>query len=109
MHFSLNLALAKNYKSQSQKIRVLTEDWVGSYAFCPSCGYSISGYGHNKPVADFYCSHCSEDFELKSKRNALGEKVVDGAYGTMIKRLRSSSNPNLFLLHYSAQRKSIFL
>jgi len=107
MHLSLNLALAKNYKSQSQKIRVLTEDWVGSYAFCPSCGYSISVYGHNKPVADFYCFRCSEDFELKSKRNALGEKVVDGAYGTMIKRLQSSSNPNLFLLHYSAENLDV--
>lgn len=27
-------------------------------------------------------------------------KIVDGAYGTMIKRLRANNNPNLFLLNY---------
>jgi type II restriction enzyme len=99
---SLNLysSIADNYNSNSQKIRVLTENWVNEYIYCPSCGNNISEYENNKPVADFYCSKCKEDYELKSKKNKMGKKIVDGAYSTMIKRLQSDSNPNFFFLNY---------
>lgn len=93
--------LADAYKSQSQKIRVLTEYWVESQVYCPNCGYlDIDKYRNNKPVADFFCSNCKEDYELKSKRDSIGSKIVDGAYRTMLERLTSSNNPNLFLLNY---------
>jgi type II restriction enzyme len=68
MQLILNSNLATRYKSQSQKTRVLTEDWVNSQIFCPSCGYHIENYENNRPVADFYCSNCNEEFELKSKK-----------------------------------------
>lgn len=99
---SLNLysAIADNYNSNSQKIRVLTEKWVNEYIYCPSCGNNISEYKNNKPVADFYCSKCNEDYELKSKKDKIGKKIVDGAYSTMIERLQSDSNPNFFFLNY---------
>ncbi len=99
---SLNLysTIADNYKSNSQKIRVLTENWVNNNIYCPNCGSSISEYENNKPVADFYCSKCREDFELKSKKDNIGKKIVDGAYSTMIERLQSNSNPNFFFLNY---------
>lgn len=61
----------------------------------------MSRYPNNKPVADFYCENCSEDYELKSKQGTSGAKVVDGAYRTMLERLKSSSNPNFFLLTYN--------
>jgi type II restriction enzyme len=65
------------------------------------CGHlNIDKYPNNQPVADFYCSNCHEDYELKSKQNTLGAKIVDGAYSTMIERLTSSNNPNFFLLNY---------
>ena len=88
------------YKSKSQKIRVLTEEWAGDNIFCPNCGSSINHYENNKPVADFYCLNCSEDYELKSKKGSIGKKIVDGAYSTMIQRLQSDSNPNFFFLNY---------
>ena len=99
---SLNLysAIADNYNSNSQKIRVLTENWVNEYIYCPSCGNNVSEYENNKPVADFYCSKCNEDYELKSKKDKIGKKIVDGAYSTMIERLQSDSNPNFFFLNY---------
>jgi type II restriction enzyme len=54
----------------------LTEHWVGGEIFCPNCGNSrISNYKNNKPVADFYCKKCTEDFELKSKKGEIGKKV----------------------------------
>lgn len=60
----------------------------------------IEKYPNNQPVADFYCLNCQEDYELKSKQNSIGTKIVDGAYRTMMERLRSDKNPNLFLLNY---------
>src|SRR3989344_599635 len=104
MNLSFDIKLASNYTSQSQKIRVLTEDWVDNQIFCPNCGHlDISKYENNKPVADFFCSNCKEDYELKSKKETIGNKLVDGAYRTMIERLRDSNTPNLFLLNYDLQ------
>ena len=101
MKLSFDTQLADNYTSQSQKVRVLTEAWVNSAIFCPNCGHlDIDKYQNNRPVADFYCSNCEEDYELKSKRDNVGTKIVDGAYRTMIERLQSSNNPNFFLLSY---------
>ncbi len=101
MNLSFNTKLADNYISQSQKIRVLTEDWVDNQIFCPNCGYlDIDKYENNKPVADFFCSNCKEDYELKSKKETIGNKLVDGAYKTMIERLQSNNAPNFFMLNY---------
>ena len=101
MKLSFDTQLADNYISQSQKIRVLSEAWVDSVIFCPNCGHlDIDKYPNNQPVADFYCSNCKEEYELKSKQNSVGVKIVDGAYRTMIERLQSSNNPNFFLLNY---------
>ncbi|MBI1754730.1 restriction endonuclease [Candidatus Azambacteria bacterium] len=55
---------------------------------------------NNQPVADFYCLNCREEYELKSKQNTIGTKIVDGAHRTMLERLTSSNNPNFFLLNY---------
>lgn len=100
MQLTFNTNLATQYSNQSQVIRVLTEDWVKNEIFCPNCGNIIYEYPNNKPVGDFYCSNCSEDYELKSKKDSIGKKIVDGAYKTMIERLQSSKNPNFFFLNY---------
>jgi type II restriction enzyme len=102
MKLILDEKLAINYKNVSQKIRVLTEQWVDDSIFCPNCGQlNINKYPNNRPVADFYCSNCSEDYELKSKKDTLGAKILDGTYRTMLERLKSSNNPNFFLLNYN--------
>ena len=47
--------LVINYKSASQKARILTEHWVDESVFCPNCGCSkIDKYPNNQPVADFF-------------------------------------------------------
>ncbi len=104
MNLSFNTKLANNYTSQSQKIRVLTEDWVNNQIFCPNCGHlDIDKYENNRPVADFFCSNCKEDYELKSKKAAIGNRLVDGAYRTMMERLQENNNPNFFILNYDLQ------
>lgn len=98
MHY-LNDHIANDYKSQSQKIRVMTEFRTWENIFCPNCGDNIIHYNNNKPVADFYCSSCCEDYELKSWKY-LGNKITDWAYSTMISRLSEENNPNFFFLNY---------
>ena len=68
MHLLFNTSLAVNYHSQSQISRVLTENWVLENAYCPNCGNSkLNNFDNNKPVADFFCNSCREEYELKSK------------------------------------------
>jgi len=108
MNLSLEASLADNYSSPSQKARVLTENWVDNQAYCPNCGnLNIERYGNNKPVVDFFCQNCKEDYELKSKKETIGNKIVDGAYRTMIGRLQGSDNPSLFLLNYDLQNLEV--
>jgi type II restriction enzyme len=107
MQLAFDIAIANRYKSQSQKIRVLTESWVKNEIFCPSCGNKINRYESNRPVADFYCKSCREDYELKSKKNGIGKKIVNGAYKTMIERLQGANNPNFFLLNYNLQNYEV--
>ena len=73
--------------------------------YCPNCGQvSISKCINNKPVSDFICPSCDEVYELKSKKNIFGRKVVDGAYGTMIERLAGNDNPSLLMLKYEPKK-----
>ena len=77
---------------------MMTEGWVNRSAFCPNCGSGLSRFENNAPVADFYCKRCAEEYELKSKNGEMGKKIVNGAYSTMIERLKSDNNPNIFFL-----------
>lgn len=73
MNFNLDTSLAENYKSNSQKIRVMGESWVGNNIFCPICGNShIYNLNNNMPVADLKCDNCGEIYELKSKQGKIG-------------------------------------
>ena len=104
MDLKFNQNLAKGYKSPSQIIRVLSEDWVARQGYCPHCGHNpLSSFANNQPVADFYCAHCHEQYELKSKKAKLSRIINDGAYATMIERIKSDNNPNFFFLTYSKE------
>ena len=99
LYFAENLS--QNYKSQSQKIRVMSEQWMAENMFCPCCGHDVLVHlKNNRPVADFYCPQCHNIFELKSTAKKIGKKIVDGTYNTMIERITSNTNPSLFVLAY---------
>jgi type II restriction enzyme len=85
----------------------MTEHWVNHSIFCPNCGNPLRRFNNNEPVADFYCEHCWEEYELKSKHGVVGKRVVDGAYDTMIERLKSDNNPNFFFLSYNKSTLAI--
>ena len=72
MNLNFNKNLAANYKSPSQIIRVLSEDWVSNQSYCPNCSAEpLAEFTNNQPVADFYCANCNEEYELKSKKAKL--------------------------------------
>ncbi|MFR9649277.1 MAG: DpnI domain-containing protein [Rikenellaceae bacterium] len=102
MNLRFDLDIASQYKSNAQIIRVLTESWMAKNMFCPICGeVNLVQYESNRPVADFHCSRCGEQFELKSKHGVMGMRINDGAYSTMIERITSQTNPNFFFLTYT--------
>ncbi|MEK6219562.1 MAG: restriction endonuclease [Psychrobacter cryohalolentis] len=102
MNLNFNQSLAKKYKSEPQKIRVLSEDWVAKRSYCPNCSAEpLATFTNGKPVADFYCANCDEQYELKSKKAKLSNLINDGAYDTMIERINSDNNPSFFFLTYS--------
>lgn len=76
--------------------------------FCLNCGCpSLNRYTANRPVADLYCTECGDQYELKSQSKPFGRKVMDGAYETKIMRLRSDTSPNLVLLHYNRDGRTV--
>lgn len=93
----------KTYSNNSQRIRVLTEDWMNGNMFCPACSNpQINSFPNNTPVADFFCPKCNEQFQLKSQKSRFGKKILDGAYQKMIESIQKDSRPNFFLLHYNS-------
>lgn len=102
MKLELDKRKASGYKNPSQIARVLTEGWARDNVYCPNCGQAnLSAFENNRPVADFFCDVCREQFELKSKRGRLGKKIVDGAYQTMLERVSAANNPSFFFLTYT--------
>jgi len=111
MNLNFDTCKGINYTNNSQIARVLTEDWVKTNSYCPCCGETyLTEFENNKPVADFYCKTCLEQFELKSKNaKKIGNKIVDGAYSTMIKRINSDESPNFFFLTYDKCKVNNFI
>lgn len=108
MELQMEAQPAENYHSNSQKIRIITETWVGQNIYCPCCGNKrIVQFENNRPVADFFCPHCCEEYELKSKAGMIGNLINDGSYDTMIARINMSNNPNFFFLHYDKDRLKV--
>lgn len=97
-----------SYSSGSQSARSWTESWVRSWGYCPHCGHAkLSSFPNNRPVADFYCSACNEEFELKSKKGKFGPKLANGAFKTKCERLAASNNPNFFLMNYDLKSLAV--
>lgn len=91
------------YKNKSQLIRVISENWFKDNMYCPFCtNEKINIYNNNHPVTDFFCDFCGEKFQLKSKRQKLGNIITDGEYKKMIEAIYSNSIPNFFFMIYDS-------
>lgn len=102
MRLTFDKEIAAHYHSSAQIARLLTEDWVTKNMYCPRCGNSnLTHFNNNRPVADFFCPACKNEYELKSKNGVLSKKIADGAYDTMIQRITGNKNPDFFFMSYS--------
>lgn len=102
MDLCFDQTLVERYKSKPQKIRVMSESWIGKNMYCPCCGNPhIFRLQNNEPVADMKCENCGGIFELKTKLGKITKKINDGAYATMMQRIISITNPELFIMQYS--------
>ena len=97
-----------SYTSGSQNARTWTETWVRTWGYCPNCGAAnLSSFPNNRPVADFFCPSCNEEFELKSKKGKFGPKLANGSFKAKCERLASSNNPNFFLMNYDLKTLAV--
>jgi type II restriction enzyme len=102
MNLNLDRTVSEGYTSGSQIARKLSESWVAENAFCPACGNrELASFANNNPVGDFYCPKCRGEYELKSKQDGFSQRIVDGAYASMIQRINAENNPHFFFLNYS--------
>lgn len=51
MNLRMDDKIAEQYNSNSQKIRVITEQWVNDNLFCPYCGKAHIAHFENNSVA----------------------------------------------------------
>lgn len=103
-----NNLITSAYHSNSQIARILTENWVEDNMYCPRCGETrIKHFENNRPVADFFCPNCHNEYELKSKNGNLGHKITDGAYETMIQRITGNQNPDFLFMGYSKNTNAV--
>lgn len=108
MNLKFDISIAQVYSSSSQIARVLTENWVNNNIYCPSCGNpKLANFKNNNPVGDFFCDICKSEYELKSKKDSFAQKIVDGAYTSMIRRINADNNPHFFFLNYSVKELKV--
>lgn len=103
MNLSLNFALVEQYKSATQKARVISEGWTAGNVFCCACGGTLLQEHNNACVLDFTCAKCRNAYELKSTRRNFSNKLPDGAFEAMMARLCDASSPNFFFLTYDVK------
>lgn len=102
MELKFDVNVIENYHSNSQIARRMTENWVEKNMYCPRCGSPhLKQFENNRPVADFFCPICNNQYELKSKNGSLGPKIDDGSYETMLERITGNQNPDFFFMSYS--------
>jgi type II restriction enzyme len=103
MNLQCRIELGRAYKAGSQIARVLSEDWCERELYCAACDSDRLACSRvNTPAVDFVCPRCDQCFQLKSLRTWNQKKIVDAAYDSMVRAIRSDRVPNLLILQYSA-------
>ncbi len=103
MELNCDLSAAIGYTSPLQISRVLSEAWFRRNGFCLACECeTLEPTANNTRACDFVCGSCSGSYELKTFRRKPAKRLIDGAYGALVSRLRCGSPPTLMLLERSS-------
>lgn len=99
---------AAPYVSGSQRARAWTESWLTEEGYCPNCGQNgLRPFRNNEPGRDFYCTRCSEDYQLKSTKGPLRRKLTDGAFSTLAAQIEADTQANFLFLRYNTERRTV--
>lgn len=102
MNLNMPAHLALDYKSLSQKARVVSEGWGEANLYCPNCSSpSLDSAPNNTQAFDYICPNCKLTFQLKSKSSPFGDRILDAGYDAMIRAIQEERTPNLYALHYN--------
>ena len=105
MQLEMDMRVAAAYKSNAQRVRVMSEAWAETNLYCPICPSNrIERCRNNREVIDFTCNSCDSAFQLKGSRLRATKHVVDGAFASMMRAVTRGAAPNLLLLHYDPAR-----
>lgn len=108
MKLLLKPEIARNYKSYSQKARIITEKWFEENMYCPACPSSfLECTPPNEKVVDFICPKCDERYQMKSMSHPFGFKVMDSAYEPKIRSIKNGTSPNFVFMHYNRTNMSV--
>ena len=103
MNLQMDPGVAAGYTAKSQIARRITESWAVNNLYCPFCGNpGLQKFPNNRPVADFFCTACGAEFELKSAKHRLRSKINGSEYEALIRRLRAENSPHFLFLAYDA-------
>ena len=103
MNLQCRAELANFYKAGSQIARVVSEDWCARELYCAACSSDrLLPSKVNTPAVDLVCPECNRNFQLKSLRVWGQKRIVDAAYDSMMRAIRSDNVPELLVLHYSS-------
>lgn len=95
--------LSAEYKSNSQRARVVTESWGEQNLYCPNCASSkLTRLAHNTQASDFSCPDCHFWFQLKGQKSAIGRTISDGAYASMMRAIQTDKAPSYYFMQYDA-------
>jgi type II restriction enzyme len=100
----MDVAAGHQYKSASQRARVITESWARDNLYCVSCdAQRLTAAPTNTQAIDFTCDACSSPYQLKSQSTPLGRRIVDAGYAAMCRAVLRNQTPNLIVLHYNSR------
>jgi len=97
-------SIADRYTSQAQISRILSEKWLESNGYCLSCeSDSLRRSSANTKATDFTCPLCDQNYELKAFRVIPRNRLVDGAYTSLMGRILDGTVPTLMMMERNEQ------
>ena len=102
MDLRLNTATAVSYKSQSQAVRRISENWAAGNLFCIACPSDrVLSEPANTPVRDYTCPGCGAAYQLKSKNGKFGPVVQNSAFAPKMAAIMDGRATHYAFLQYS--------
>jgi len=76
---------------------------MAEHGYCLACDSDrLIQTDCNTQARDFECAGCGHPYELKSAARPFGNRIVDGAFAALMRRIETGTLPTFLLMRYSA-------